>query len=151
MKLPNPLPLAMSLLLASAKRRNTLVQIIKTPDTFQCQTCGEVYEHLWQAELCEAQPVKELDDYPIGCKVKVQSRYDGLVNSCILGLCLRPKYAPTIKSSQSLDKHLQKFFNDFSEQHHEVVFLISDAIEMGKDDFRNWVYKSEVTLDGSTI
>ena len=127
-----------------------MVNIIKTPDTYQCQICGETYEYLWQAELCERQPIGEVEESLLGAEVIVRTRYDGLINTHITGFRVEAKYSRAIKTSQTLDKYLQKFFKDLLD-HHERVFLISEELQMGKSEFRNWVYESEVSFNGSTI
>ena len=126
-----------------------MAHVIKTPDTYQCQICGEIYEQMWQAELCERQPIKEPKHNLLGAEVKVQTRHEGLLSVHIVGFGVIAAYARTIKDSETLDTHLQKFFERHSE-HHTEIFLISETLEMGKSDFRNWVFDSEIVY-GSTI
>ena len=55
-----------------------MVQVIKHPDTYKCEVCGEVYVDEWRAELCEE--FKTITPpFKVGDTIFVQTRYDGIL------------------------------------------------------------------------
>lgn len=113
-----------------------MVQIIKTPDTYQCQICGEVYEQMWQAELCEAQPVND-SNYTLGQRISVKTLYDGVATVTIVGFKVLSNYSHSLHmGSLSTKVARESLFNRLraeGKNHHEVSFKISQPLQMGKD------------------
>lgn len=112
------------------------MKIIQQPDLYKCEICGTVYSDKEAAEICESLPI----EVPLTGKVKIESRYDGLIETSIIR---QEKIAPPIEFS--LDWMITKNMKERAKgKTHRNLYLVRDMVEIGKDGYRdNLFYSSE--------
>jgi len=134
-----------------------MVNIIKTPDTYQCQICGETYEYLWQAEICEAQPL-EKPKLEVGQIIRVKTQWQGIVKTRLVALQPLSNYSLILR--RNLGRSLQDIKGVFkrleleAKWHHEIAFKVEPPLQMGKDyEFTDVVCFEDVVgvCNGATL
>jgi hypothetical protein len=105
------------------------MKTIHHPDTYICEICGTEYKLRANVELCESLPIEEVK-FQVGDKVKVESRYDGLIEVEIVEI-LPPQAQAGMKFVDNmLEKGITKeLIHDF----HPLLYKVSEYIEICKD------------------
>lgn len=114
-----------------------MVQVIKHPDTYKCEVCGEVYVDEWRAKLCESLPLQQ-PAFPIGAIISFHTRYDGLVKDEVVGHVLIRNNGHVLLSnssgiSLSLECIKQLLEKGHIESPHSYAYVVSNHHQLGKD------------------
>lgn len=112
-----------------------MVQVIKTPDRYRCQTCGAAYDELWRAELCESIPVAPIN-HNIGDTIRVTTRYDGIVEARVIGTFMVNYQNEAMERCRDRDH----FYQILSRKEnllpqHGYGILVGEELEMGKGGY----------------